>query len=116
DREQVEKYAEGTPDPVVRNAALTVHVLDRDLADGRAMPRSQRRDEAVQLAIKRNLLDQFAAIGLESRAEIVDVYAAELGHEPVGDSRRNAAHDEIVNALLAPSADDVVSLFQLFEE
>ncbi len=28
----------------------------------------------------------------------------------------NAAHDEVVNALLAPAGDDVVALFELFEE
>ena len=38
------------------------------------------------------------------------------GHEPVGDARGDAAEDEVVGALGAPAADDVVALFELGEE
>src|SRR5664279_6047642 len=46
----------------------------------------------------------------------MDVDAAELGHQPVGDLGRNATHHEIVDALLAPSANDVIPSTQLLEE
>ena len=42
--------------------------------------------------------------------------AAELGHQPIGDLRRNATHDEVVDALFAPAADDVVTLAQFLQE
>ena len=46
----------------------------------------------------------------------MQVDAAEFGHQPVGDLRRQSPHDEVVDALLAPAADDVVTLAQLVEE
>ena len=69
-----------------------------------------------KLAIERNLLQNVAAIGLKSRAEVVDVNAAQLGHHPVGDAGWNTPHPEIVDADFAPSADDVVAGGNLFQE
>ena len=65
---------------------------------------------------KRNVVDQFAAVGLEGRAKVVNVHAGKLRHQPVRATRRNAPHHEIVDALFSPAADNVVALFQLFEE
>ena len=70
----------------------------------------------MQFAVERHLLENVAAISLERRAEVVNVDAAQLGHHPVGDARRDAAHPEIVDANFAPSADDVVSGRNLFQE
>ncbi len=75
-RDQVEEDAEGARNAIMRLATLAVDVADRNLADGRAVGRSQRRNEAVQLAVERNFLDHFATIGLEGRAEVVQVHAA----------------------------------------
>src|SRR5437763_16644501 len=116
DRKQIEKDAEGPSDAIVRNTALTVDVLDRNLADGGAMPRRQRGNEAMQLTIKRDLLDQFATISFKRGAEIVDINAAQLRHEPIGDARWNAPDHEVVDALLTPAAHDVVAFFQFFQE
>src|SRR5579863_2616630 len=116
DGEQIEEDAEGAADAVVALAALAIHVLDRDFADGRAIPRGERGNEAVHLAVERDVLDDFAAIGLEGSAEVVDVDAGEPGHEPVGAARRNAAHDEVVNAILAPAGNDVVAFLEFLEE
>src|SRR5258706_3250463 len=80
------------------------------------MPGRQRRNEAVQLAVERNLLENLAAVCLESGAEVVDIDAAELGHNPVGNSRREAPQPEVIDALLAPSADDVIALGDFFDE
>ena len=46
----------------------------------------------------------------------MDVDAAQLGHEPVGAARGEAAQPEIIDAILAPAADDVVALGNFFEE
>ncbi len=70
----------------------------------------------MHLAVERNILDHFAAIGLEGGAEVVNVNAGQLGHHPVGAARGKAPHDKIVNALFAPAGHHIVSLFQLFQE
>src|SRR5271157_3720154 len=46
----------------------------------------------------------------------MDIDAAQLSHQPVGAARRDPAQPEIVDAILAPSADDVVALSNFFEE
>ncbi len=115
-RQQIEKHAESPADSVMALAAQPVHVLDRHLADRRAVPARQRRDEPVHLAVERNVVDHLAPIGLERRAEVVNIHAGQLGHQPVGNARRNPAHDEVVDALLAPAGDNVVALLELLQE
>jgi len=114
--DQVKKHPEGARDAVVRNPALAVHVLDGHFADGSSMPRGQGRDKAMQLAVERDLVQNFPAIGLEGRTKVVNVHAAQLGHQPVGAAGRQAAEPEVVNAALAPAADDVVALGNLFQK
>ena len=116
DGEQIEEDAEGAGDAVVGLPCCAGGVGDGDLADAGAVPGGEGRDEAVHLAVEGNVLDDLAAVGLEGGAEVVDVDAAEDRHEPVGDARGNAAEEEVVAALLAPAADDVVALFELGEE
>jgi hypothetical protein len=70
----------------------------------------------VHLAVERDVLDDFAAVGLEGGAEVVDIDSAESGHEPVGATRGNAAEEKIVSPLGAPATDDVVAFFELGEE
>src|SRR5262249_14580647 len=89
---------------------------DGHFTDRGPMPRCQRGDEAVQLAIQWNLLDDFATIRFECGTEVVDIDAAELGHQPVSAARRDTAQPEIIYAALAPPTDDVVALGNLFEE
>src|ERR1700674_3068852 len=64
-RDQVEKYAEGARDSIMRSSAFAVDVTNRDFNDRRSIPRCQRWNEAVQLAIKRNLFEHLPAIGFE---------------------------------------------------
>src|ERR1700693_1637476 len=70
----------------------------------------------MELSVERNLSQDFSAVSFESGAEIVDVNAAQLGHQPVGAARRKATQPEIVDAILAPAADDVVTLGNFLEE
>jgi len=46
----------------------------------------------------------------------VNVDTTQLGHQPVCDARWETAQPEVVNALLAPAANDVVALSNLLEE
>ena len=102
--QQIEEDAEGAPDAVMALAPFAIQVADGNLADRGAIPTGQRGNEAVHLAIERNVLDHLAAIGLEGRAEVVNVHAGKLGHQPVGAARGNAPHDKVVDPLLAPAA------------
>ncbi len=70
----------------------------------------------MKFTVQRNLLKNVAAVRFERGAEVVDIDAADLGHHPVGNARGNAAHPEIVDAVLAPSADDVVTGSNLFQK
>ena len=116
DCQQIEEDAEGAPDAVVALAPHTIQVCDGNLADRSAVPTGQRRNEPVHLSVKRDVLDHFAAIRLEGRAEVVNIDAREPGQEPVGASGGNAPGQQVVNALLAPARDHVVSLRELFQE
>ena len=86
------------------------HVADGHFDDPRAVKAGQRRDEAVEFAVEVDVLEDFGAIGLESGAEIAEGDAAGLGHEPVGDARRDLAHDGVIHPVLAPAAGDIIAL------
>ena len=116
DGEQIEEDAEGAGDAVVGLPCRAGGIGDGDLADAGAVPGGEGGDEAVHLAVEGDVLDDLAAVGLEGGAEVVDVDAAEDCHEPVGGAGRDAAQEEVVGALRAPAADDVVAFFELGEE
>src|SRR5215471_1688648 len=109
DGKEIEKYPKGPRNSVVRRATLAVHILDWHFADRCTMPRCQRRDKSMQFAVERNLLQNIPAIGFEGRSEVVNIDAADLRHHPVRDSRRDPAHPEVVDSILAPATDDVIS-------
>jgi len=70
----------------------------------------------MELAVQRHLVDDFAAVRLEGGSKIVDVYAAELRHQPIGAARGKAAHHEVIDALLTPPAHDVITLGDLLQK
>src|SRR5580658_2484159 len=114
--DEIKENAEGAGNAVMRSAALAVHIADGNFADGCAIPRGQRRDEAVKFAVERHLVEHLAAVGFERGTEVVNIYAAELGQQPVRHAGGDAAHPEIIDANLAPAADDVVTGGNLLEE
>src|SRR6185437_10942429 len=77
------------------------------------VPRGKRRDESVHLAVKRNVLNDLATVGLEGGTEVVDIDTAQGCHQPVGRARWYTAHDEVIAAMGAPTTDDVIALFEL---
>ena len=70
----------------------------------------------MHLAVKRDVVNHFAAVCLERRAKVVNVHAGKLRHQPVRATGRNPPHDEVVNTLFSPSTDHVVALFKLRKE
>src|SRR6185437_16442362 len=72
DRQQVKEYAKRPSDPVMRFSALAMHILDRNLADARPVPRRQRWNESVHLPVERDIVNHLTPIRLERRAEIVN--------------------------------------------
>ena len=100
----------------MRCTALAMDIADRNFAYRGAVPRCQCGNEAVQLAIQRNLIDDLAAIRFEGSSEIVDIHAAEFRHQPVGAARWKSAHYEIIDALFAPTAHDVVPFADLLQK
>src|SRR5262249_42214669 len=46
----------------------------------------------------------------------VQLHTTELRHQPVGNPRRNAPQDEVVDTLLAPAADNVIALAQSLQK
>ena len=70
----------------------------------------------MQFAVERHLFENLAAIGFEGGAKVVNVDAAQLGHQPVRHAGGDAAHPEIIDAHLAPAADDVVAGGNLFQK
>src|SRR5258708_14148942 len=94
-RDEIEENAEGACNAVMRDAALAVHVANRHFANRRAIPRGQSRNETVQFAVERNLLQDLATIRFECSSKVVNVDAAQLVHQPVPDARGNSPHPEV---------------------
>src|ERR1035437_1593661 len=90
DGQEVKKDAEGSTDAIVALAPLAVDVADGNLGDGSSIPTGEGGNEAVHLAVERNVVDDLAAIGFEGGAKVVNVDARQLGHEPVGAARGDA--------------------------
>lgn len=116
DGEEVKEDAKGTGDAVVALPCHASGVGDRDFADGGAVPAGKGGDEAVHLSIQRNVLNDLTAVGLEGSTEVVDIYSGKGGHELVGGMRGDAAHEEVITALIAPAADNIVAFFQFGEK
>src|SRR3981081_612099 len=62
-RQKIEEHAEGAGDAIMRYSALAVHISDGNFANRRPVPRSQRRNKPVQLAIQRDLFENVAPVG-----------------------------------------------------
>src|SRR5215470_12811278 len=86
DDDQVQKYAYGAADAVVGFSALAFQVFNGNFDDSRAGGAGERRNEAVQLAVELNFLNDLATVGLKSGSKVVQVHAGKLCHHPIGDA------------------------------
>ena len=116
DGDEIRGDAPGTREAIVRLVLRTRDVRDGHFGDPRAAPARQGWNEPVQIAVEPDPFDHRRAIRLERRPEIVQRHARQLRHQPVRDSRRQAARPQVVDALLPPAADDVVPFAQFREE
>jgi hypothetical protein len=64
----------------------------------------------VHLAIEPEAAQDFATVGLERAAVIVQMDAGDPRDESVGDAGGQRAGQEGILAVLAPTADDVIAL------
>ena len=67
----------------------------------------------MHLAVEPDLLDDIAVVDLERAAVVVEVDPRDVGDHLVGDHRGQAAAEELVLAVDAPAADDVVAFLGL---
>src|ERR1700722_9805456 len=111
--QQVKEDPDGARNSVMRLAPLPVDVADGNLTNAGSIPGGKRRDEAMHLPVKGNIVNHFATICFKRSSKVMNVDSGKFGHEPVGAARRYSTHDKIVDTRLAPSADYVVSLLQL---
>jgi len=116
DCQQIEEHSEGARDAVMTLTVFACRIGDGNLADAGSIPGGEGRDEAVHLAVEGNVLDDFTAVRLKGRAEVVDIDATECRHEQISGARWDAAQEKVVSTLCAPAADYVVALFQLCQE
>src|SRR2546423_1457265 len=70
----------------------------------------------MQFAIERHLFKDLATVGLKCRSEVVNLNAAQLRHQPIGAFGGYPTQPEVINPLLAPSADNIVALGNLLQE
>ena len=84
DGQQIEEDADGARDSIVRLSCQACRIGDGNFADAGSEPGGERGNEAMHLPVKRDILDDFAAVGFEGGAEVVDIDSAEEGHKPVG--------------------------------
>src|SRR6476620_1632432 len=100
----------------MRFVVRALYVGDWDFGDSCAMRAGERRNEAVHVAAETNALDDWRTVRLEGRSEIVQRNAGELRDQPVRDLRRQSSGPVVVDAPLAPAADDIVPVVESGEE
>ena len=91
-------------------------MADDDFGDFCAVPFGVDGEEAVHFAVEADAFDDFAAVGFERAAEVVEAHAAEPGDEFVGHDAGGIAFEGVVLPVFAPAADDVEAFVELGEE
>src|SRR6202030_1452303 len=114
--DQVEEHANGPPDSIIGLAGLAIRIRNRHFGDARSRGAGQRRNKAVQLAVKLDLLQNFPPVRLEGGPKIMQIDPGKLGHQPVRNAARHAAHQPVVSPLVAPAAYQIVAFFDFFKE
>ena len=88
--DEVEQYAHGASDAVLRLTVKARSVVDGHLRDARANESGHRRNEAMHLAVKAELLGEVCADDLQGAAVIMQLYAGHGADKSIGDHRRQA--------------------------
>src|SRR5438105_14856966 len=88
----------------------------RDFGAARPLPGGVDRDETMHLAIEPHVFDYLAAVRLQRAAVIVQPNMQQLGDKPIGSLRWKAPCYQLILALDSPAGDDIVSLFDFFDQ
>src|ERR1041385_905799 len=90
-------------------------MVHRSLADAEAAPVRERRQEAVQLAVDLERVDDLAAVELEAAVEVVQAHAGDRAGHGVEQLRGPALRDG-VPPLDLPAGDEVPALLERREQ
>src|SRR5207253_6691180 len=85
DGDNVEQHVEGSADAIMRTAMGAIDVANGNFGDARSVKACEGRNEAMELAVQVNVLDDFGAVRFEGGAEIAQIHNGGARHHPVGD-------------------------------
>src|SRR5262252_7217701 len=88
--QKIEEHTKRPGDAVVRFPVLAWRIRDRNLSDARPGAGGQSRNEAMQVTIELNVLNDLTSISLKSGAKVVKRHTGQLGHGPVSNLARQA--------------------------
>src|SRR5579871_2217684 len=91
-------------------------IFNGDFRNPRARCARKSGNKSVQVSVKLNLLQNFAAVGFERGAKVMQIYSGKFGHHPTRHPARNLAQEPVVLAGIAPAADQVKSFLDFFQE
>ena len=116
DCQHVQDDPRETEDAVLGFSMAARPVMDLDLSDRNTHVAGDGRDEAMELAVELDALDNLSAEGFQGAPVIMELDSRQPGNQPVSDERREPARKEPVLSILAPSADDVEAVLDLRQE
>src|SRR5690606_2295308 len=97
-RYDIEGYTECAADAVMAYPGFSRHIANRHFRDSCAIEARQCGNKTVQFPIKPHVVENFGAICLERRSEIVEINPGNLRHQPVGDTAGYLSHHQVVHA------------------
>src|SRR5262249_1394295 len=100
---------------VLRSAKLARPVIDLDFADAIAARRRQDRDEAVQLAVEPDLVENLLAVALHAAVVVVQANAGDHADQAVEDTAGPNLVPGIVTDAF-PATDNIQATVQCREE
>ena len=116
DREQIEKHPQRAAEAIVGATRRALANADGHLCDPGTVHRGQYRDEAMQIAVQPEMVQQVRAVCLERAAKVAQLDARQLADQPVRDARRQPPRQQAVVAVLAPAVDQVVAFLDLGQQ
>ncbi len=113
--QEVEEPAQVALEAVARAAVLARPVVDGKLGDAEAAVVREHGDEAVQLAVQPQAVDDLGAVRLQAAVHVVQADAGERARDAVEDAREEPARERVAPVRL-PAGDQVEALVELREQ
>ena len=115
DGEQVQHNLEGAFQPVIGFAVFAGMVMHFHFGNARPDRIGVHRNEAVHFAVQAETGDDFALVGFQGAAVIMQGDAGHGADHPVGQVGGQGAGDEVILAVFAPAADHVIAFIDFFD-